>query len=80
MMVEYRICRSDIYTYFNVNFNVLFKLIKVHLLVSELYLYQNERCNDKKNRPLCSHISCLQKLGSITFNTRTVLLGYDIVL
>ena len=23
--------------YFNVNFNVFFKLIKVHLLVSELY-------------------------------------------
>ena len=23
--------------YFNVNFNVVFKLIKVHLLVSELY-------------------------------------------
>ena len=29
---------SDIYVYFNVNFNVLFKLIKVHLLVSELYI------------------------------------------
>ena len=25
--------------YFNVNFNVFFKLIKVHLLVSELYMY-----------------------------------------
>ena len=24
--------------YFNVNFNVFFKLIKVHLLVSELYM------------------------------------------
>ena len=24
--------------YFNVNFNVFFKLIKVHLLVSELYI------------------------------------------
>ena len=24
--------------YFNVNFSVLFKLIKVHLLVSELYI------------------------------------------
>jgi len=33
--------------YFNVNFNV-FKLIKVHLLVSELYIYQNARCKDKK--------------------------------
>ena len=30
-------CSSDIYVYFNVNFNVFFKLIKVHLLVSELY-------------------------------------------
>jgi len=27
---------------------VFFKLIKVHLLVSELYIYQNARCNDKK--------------------------------
>ena len=33
--------------YFNVNFNVFFKLIKVHLLVSELYIYQNVGCNDK---------------------------------
>ena len=33
--------------YFNVNFNVFFKLIKVHLLVSELYVYQNAQCNDK---------------------------------
>jgi len=33
--------------YFNVNFNVFFKLIKVHLLVSELYVYQNARCKDK---------------------------------
>ena len=36
-------CRSDIYVYFNVNFNVFFKLIKVHLLVIELYIYQNAR-------------------------------------
>jgi len=34
--------------YFNVNFNAFFKLIKVHLLVSELNVYQNARCNDKK--------------------------------
>jgi len=40
---------SDIYVYFNVNFNVLFKLIKVHLLVRKLYIYQNARCNNKKN-------------------------------
>ena len=42
-------CRSDIYVYFNVNFNVFFKIKKVHLLVSELYMYQNARCNDKKD-------------------------------
>jgi len=34
--------------YFNVNFIVFFKLIKLHLLVSELCIYQNARCNDKK--------------------------------
>jgi len=33
--------------YFNVNFNVFFKLIKVHLLVSEPYIHQNARCKDK---------------------------------
>jgi len=33
--------------YFNVNFNVFFKLIKVNLLVNELYIYQTARCNDK---------------------------------
>jgi len=33
--------------YFNVNFNAFFKLIKVHLLVSELYIYQYVRCNNK---------------------------------
>jgi len=26
---------------------MFFKLIKVHLLVSELYMYQNARCNDR---------------------------------
>ena len=35
--------------YFNANFNVFLKLIKVHLLVSELYIYQTARCNDTKN-------------------------------
>ena len=39
--------------YFNVNFNVFFKLIKVHLLVSELYMYQNPRRNDKTKAILC---------------------------
>ena len=31
-----------------VYFNVFFNLIKVHLLVSELNIYQSARCNDKK--------------------------------
>ena len=34
--------------HFNVIFNVFFKLIKVQLLVSELCIYQNVRCNNKK--------------------------------
>jgi len=36
--------------YFNVNFNVYFKLIKVHLLVSELYIHQNAGCKDKNKK------------------------------
>ena len=36
------------HVYFNVNFNVFIKLIKVHLLVSELYIHQNAQCNNKK--------------------------------
>jgi len=39
-----RLCGSM--TYFNVNFNVIFK-IKMLVLVSELYIYQNALCNDK---------------------------------
>ena len=35
--------------YFNVHFNVSVKLIKMHFVVSELYIYQNARCNNKKN-------------------------------
>jgi len=34
-------------TYFNVNFNVFFKLIKMHLLVSELYIYISE-CTEEQ--------------------------------
>ena len=30
-----------------------FKFIKVHFLVSELYIYQNARCNDKKDSSFC---------------------------
>ena len=35
-----------------------FKLIKVHLLVSELYMHQNARCNDTKiKQPVpCFHV------------------------
>jgi len=29
-----------------------FKLIKVHLLVSELSIYQNARCNDRKKEQI----------------------------
>ena len=36
--------------YFYVHFNVFFKLIRGHLLVSELYIHQNVRCKDKKNK------------------------------
>jgi len=36
--------------YFNVNFKVFFKLIKVHLWVREIYIYQTARCNDKKKK------------------------------
>jgi len=38
--------RGDIYVYFNVNCNVFFLNKKVHLLVSELYIYQNARCKN----------------------------------
>jgi len=48
MMVEDRNMWEQYFCVFYVNFNVFFKLIKVHLLVSELYIYQNAWCNDKK--------------------------------
>ena len=47
--------------YFNVNFNVFFKLIKVHLLVSELYVHQNARCNDKKAKHVIVKLRSIQK-------------------
>ena len=37
--------------HFNINFNTFFKLIKVHLLVRKLYIYQNARYNNKKFIP-----------------------------
>ena len=57
--------------YFNVNFNVFFKLIKMHLLVSELYIYQNARCNDKINYILLVPlIGNLRILAAVNNNVR----------
>ena len=44
--------------YFNVNFNVFFTLIKVHLLVSELYIHQNAQCNDKNLKKIIIYYVC----------------------
>ena len=41
MMVEDRNMLERYCVYFNINFNVFFKLIKVHLLVSELYEHKD---------------------------------------
>ena len=48
--------------YYNVNFNVFFKSIRVHLLVSELYIYQNVRCKDKKKQ--CTFVLICCRLDS----------------
>jgi len=53
--------------YFNVNFNVFFKLIKVHFLVSELYIYQNARCNDYKKLYLNKYLSPICSAGYSLF-------------
>jgi len=50
--------------YFNVNFNVFFKLIKVYFLVSELYIHQNARCKDTR------------KLKFMICDTYEILFGY----
>ena len=50
----YATCRSDIFVYFNVNFNMFFKLIKVHLLARKIYMHQNACCNNEK---ICNKIS-----------------------
>jgi len=55
--------------YFNVNFNVFFKLMKMHLLVSELYVYQNARCNNKKKSDnMClffiNFVQCVRHKGT----------------
>jgi len=46
--------------YFNVNFNVFFKLIKC---VSEIYIYQNARCNDIRK----TQVTVFCKAGSVIF-------------
>ena len=77
--------RSDTYVCFNVNFNVFFKLIKVHLLVSELYIYQNARCNDKEKKTLYVSNSVIWKVsggstvGILKYYIVTVLLWQIIV-
>jgi len=48
MMVKTEKWRSDIYVYFNVNFNVFFLNKNLHLLVSELYIYQMHGATIKK--------------------------------
>jgi len=37
--------------YFNVNFNVFFKLIEVHYLVSELYIQESYYPKDSHQNP-----------------------------
>jgi hypothetical protein len=62
---------SDIYVYFSVNFNVFFKLKKVHMLISELYIHQNARCNDKKSTQDCC-IANFMKLSNSKTRAITV--------
>ena len=66
--------------YFNVNFNMFFKLIKVHLLVSELYVYQNARCNDKKIsfRDVITQFDCTYRRTGINDNYEIEKLGNSI--
>ena len=59
--------------YFNVNFNVFFKIKNVKLLASVLYVHQTARCNNKKNLPKYlpnlkrpthhGHFKCAYELG-----------------
>ena len=59
--------------YFNVNFNVFFKLIKVRFSVSEPYIYQNARCNDKK---IIFSIIGLTSLLCVPFNSVSSILQH----
>ena len=54
--------------YFNVNFNVFFKLIKVHLLVSELYTLQEIRnaVNICFTGPCCTDIIATNEMAACT--------------
>ena len=49
-------CRSDIYVYFNVNFNVFFKFKNAFVGEWTLHIYQNARCNNKKTYIWCSFL------------------------
>ena len=60
-------CRSDIRVYFNINFNVFFKLIKVHLSVSELYIYQKAGCKNKKKTTIVELFKKNPEFYSILF-------------
>jgi len=53
--------------HFNVNFNVFFKLIKVHLLVSELYIYQNARCSNKNSKKLTHIVQNNFEISTVAF-------------
>ena len=54
--------------YFNVNFYVFFKLIKVHLLVSEMYIYQNARYKNKKTPPTLFIKNCFMLVNNAVYN------------
>jgi len=48
--------------YFNVNFNVFFKLIKVHLLVNEICKYAHQFSNEMTVHPICCYVEiCVRK-------------------
>ena len=56
--------------YFTVNFKVVYKLI-VHLLVNELYIYQNAGFNNKNcTRFLCGNNEVGAILEAVTFISR----------
>ena len=53
--------------------NVFCKLIKVYLLVSELFIHQNARCNDKKNLHVffpahVFHVACIHEISMCKYD------------